>query len=58
MKKDVIWVVEVFDEISFSWKTTVGIGLSRSEGRLTLCEWEKRNPHDDFRLKQYERIGE
>lgn len=57
MKKNV-WVVEFLNMVSFSWEPTNSIGLSRSEGRWELSAWKKCFPYHDFRLKQYERIGE
>lgn len=50
-----IWVVEAkWSESHYdSWGATVGVGLTREDGRKALKEWQQRNPSDFFRLMKY-----
>ena len=48
-----LWVVEV--QWENEWQTTVGVGLTRADGRRELKNWQHRNPCDQFRLVQYKR---
>lgn len=50
---DCIWVVEVKFEGKFKWETTVGVGITRDDGRVALNEWKRENPFDQFRLRCY-----
>jgi hypothetical protein len=46
-----VWIVEMkCDEL---WEPTVGIGLTREDGRKALVSWQLHNPDDKFRLRQY-----
>lgn len=49
-----IWVVEI--NVGRKWEPTVGVKLTRQEGRWCLADWQKRNRDDTFRLVQYSRI--
>jgi hypothetical protein len=51
-KRNNVWIVEMHIA-GRVWGATVGIGLVRSDGRLELREWQKRNPHDRYRLVRY-----
>ena len=48
-----IWVVEMFDEIRARWEPTVGVALSRRDGRDELNNWRVRNRFDKFMLARY-----
>ena len=48
---DKIWVIEMFD--GKEWGPTVGVGLCRADARIKKQDWEKRNPDDRFRIRQY-----
>jgi hypothetical protein len=52
-----LWVVEIMfsDSKGDGWQPTVGVSLSRSDGRACLGDWKQRNPDDFFRLKKYRR---
>ena len=39
---------------SDGWKPTVGVKLSRDEGRSEVRRWRWGNPSDEFRLRKYE----
>ena len=55
-----IWLVEASYDHG-PWHSTVGVALTRSEGREVLRDWHARNPDDRFRLRRYaalrERLG-
>ena len=51
--KNYIWVVEVQDDVSLKFEPTVGVGLTRKDGRDEKWRWETANPDDKFRLKKY-----
>ena len=52
-----VWVVEVRywhrEGLSPPWHPTVGVGLTRMDGRRVLSDWKRRNPDDSFRLVPY-----
>lgn len=48
-----MWLVEMLDVDA--WRPTVGIALTRSEGRVALRHWRTRNSFDVFRLVRYYR---
>ena len=53
-----IWIVEMrhFTEEHhrpWRWYATVGVALSRAEGRHETADWQTRNPDDKFRLVSY-----
>ena len=50
-----IWVVELWNVNRGRWEPTVGLGLSREDGRREIAEWREMNPEDRFRLVKYER---
>ena len=52
---DRVWIVEILWENLNKWHATVGIGLSRDDGRQKLRDWQGRNPTDRFRLTRYDR---
>ena len=45
-----VWIVEMFWR---SWGATVGVALTREDGREVLRDWQRRNPTDRFRLRAY-----
>lgn len=49
--KRVLWVVEML--CHGGWQPTVGIAISREDGRLALRKWKSNNPCDKFRLVKY-----
>ncbi len=51
MSKRPLRVVEML--IDGRWEPTVGVRLSRSDGRDELREWQQSNPADEFRLAPY-----
>ena len=51
--KNYIWVVEIQDDVSLKFEPTVGVGLTRKDGRDEKWKWETANPDDKFRLKKY-----
>jgi hypothetical protein len=53
-----VWIVEAnFINSTAGWHPTVGIGLSRMEGRQRLREWRRQNPYDRFRVRKYQTPG-
>ena len=48
-----VWIVEGRFEPLYRWEPTVGIGLSREDGRNKLKEWSQHNPFGQFRLRKY-----
>lgn len=50
-----LWVVEMDfgDDDCERWEPTVGVALSRADGRAKLDEWRDRNVSDNFRLTRY-----
>lgn len=56
MKSKRVWIVEM-DESQITgaqrFAPTVGIGLSREDGRKKLAEWQANNPDTAFRLVHY-----
>ena len=52
--RDRIWVVEM--QLYGEWQATVGIALTRSDAVYVLRSWRSRNPDDDFRITQYQRV--
>ena len=53
-----IWVVEMCGWLSSrgaakTWRTTVGVALTREDGRLVLKSWRLHNPNDKFRIRLY-----
>lgn len=46
-----IWVVEMLCD--GKWEPTVGVALSRVQGRVERLRWMDDNPHDEFRLRRY-----
>lgn len=50
-----MWVVEMDCSTTGipRFQPTVGVGLSREDGRAKLNEWRKRNPSTAFRLTHY-----
>lgn len=48
-----IWVVEIWNDHTDRWETTVGVGLSRQAGRDEQQMWREQNPDDAFRLRPY-----
>ena len=53
MMKNYIWVVEMQNDISLKFEPTVGVGLTRKDGRDEKRKWKTANPDDKFRLKKY-----
>jgi hypothetical protein len=47
-----IWVVEM--KVGNNWEPTIGVGLTREDGRLELARWRGKNPTYKFRLVKYE----
>ena len=56
--KNYIWVVEMQDDVSLKFEPTVGVGLTRYDGRDEKWRWKTNNPKDRFRLKKYVAEGE
>ena len=53
MIDDLLWVVEMREgEV---WSPTVGVAISRADGRRELADWKYNNPSDKFRLVKYVR---
>lgn len=50
-----LWVVEML--CGDKWHPTVGVRLTREDGRDELTCWRRRNADDKFRLVKYERAG-
>ena len=48
-----VWVVEIKCFLVRQWEPTVGVGLTRIDGREVLKKWKRRNPCDKFRLRKY-----
>lgn len=49
-----LWVVEMRGTYPFTqWRATVGVRLTRGEGRNEQRIWQRRNPTDQFRLRRY-----
>jgi hypothetical protein len=46
-----LWVVELLEY--GVWHTTVGVRLSRQDGREEIAEWRLHNPTTKFRLVKY-----
>lgn len=53
-----VWIVEMWNGLSSRWEATVGVSLTRSDGRIELLRWRDDNPSDDFRLRPYVPKGE
>lgn len=51
MNKRYLWVIEMEDGGEFT--PTVGVRLSREDGRQELKEWKYECPADKFRLVKY-----
>ena len=52
-----LWVVEMRMGVrSIKWEPTVGVALTREEGRRNLRNWVNRNVNDFFRLKPYQAV--
>lgn len=49
-----LWVVEIKFHGKSRWEPTVGVKLSRAEGRQELAEWKRDNQPDKFRLVRYQ----
>ena len=55
--KNMVWVVETaYDDAGRAWCPCAGIGLTRATARGVLLDWQKRNPHNRFRLRRYGRM--
>ena len=56
MKAKRVWIVEM-DVSNITghnrFEPTVGVALSREDGRKKLAEWKANNPDTDFRLAHY-----
>ena len=57
-----VWVVEIKFIGSLgrevpSWQPCAEASISRSDARSKMLVWQKRNPDDKFRVRQYRRIG-
>ena len=50
-----LWVVEIMFEERDKWESTVGVALTRVDGRRVLEHWRGADPSDKFRLVKYER---
>jgi hypothetical protein len=46
-----LWVVEML--CLGRWEPTVGVRMSREDGREELAQWRRDNPLDHFRLVSY-----
>lgn len=55
-----IWIVEMWNDATgvARWEPTVGVSITRQDGRLILKKWQANNPTDRFRLQRYERAQE
>lgn len=51
--KKALWVVELLIEDTGAWEPSVGVSLTRADGREELKDWRQRNPSDKFRLRRY-----
>lgn len=49
-----VWIVEVKFAEDRHWRPTVGIGLTREDGRWALACWRLKLPDDQVRLRPYE----
>lgn len=47
-----VWLVEMRHPDG-RWSATVGVRLTKHEGRAELRDWRRRNPTDRFRLVRY-----
>jgi len=54
---NIVWVVEMWSEINRKFEPTVGVRLTRDEGRIELRAWSVRNSSERFRLKKYGAIS-
>lgn len=52
-----LWVIELFNEQTLRWEPTVGVGLSRADGRVEMRQWRKNLPADRLRLRCYKKEG-
>ncbi len=53
-----VWIVEGSYELRGQfgpWHPTVGVALTRVDGRHTVRNWKRLNPCDRFRLRKYTR---
>jgi hypothetical protein len=48
-----LWVVEMWNEITQQWEPTVGVALTRDQGRREVRQWREDNRSDEFRLVVY-----
>ncbi len=48
-----VWVVQMWNEDTNNWDPTIGVGLSRADGRDEKAQWQGHNPDDKFRLRPY-----
>lgn len=55
MKLNHLWVIEMLSEVGV-WESTLGVRLTRDDGKRELSLWRKLNPDDRFRLVKYERV--
>jgi hypothetical protein len=52
-----VWVVEIYNEVKERFEPTVGVRLTRSDARIEMQDWMKRNPEDAFRIQPYARLN-
>ena len=48
-----LWVVEMWNPQKKQWEATVGVRISRKDGREELKDWRMDNPGDRFQLSRY-----
>lgn len=49
-----LWIVEASWDKG-PWHPTLGVALTRQDGRAELAGWKQHNPDDQFRLTKYVR---
>jgi hypothetical protein len=55
-KNNTIWVVEINFKDGKGWQATVGVGLTRDQGRREIKTfWRANNPDEWVRLRKYVR---
>lgn len=57
MHDNTVWIVEIDFEDDKGWTPTVGVALTRADGRVELQDWLAKNPgyNERLRLRKYVR---
>ncbi len=48
-----VWIVEMWNDERKRFEPTVGVAITRYDGRITLQDWRDHNPADKLRLVRY-----